>query len=97
MKEVGTGEAPGEAGTPFMVAKGTARIEELESFKEGALQELHETEEILAEALHYPHDEDYGWVTGEHTTITLAMEARRRIEELERARGCQETRDGVGF
>jgi hypothetical protein len=68
----------------------TEETEELRRFKDGALQELHEVEEILAEALGYPYDKNYGWVTGEHTTITLAMEAKRRIRDLEEASRCLE-------
>lgn len=46
------------------------------------LGELHEIEGILAEGLGYPHDPDYGWVVGDHTSVTLAMEARRKLTEL---------------
>ena len=43
------------------------------------LRELDEVADILAEALGYTYDKDYGWVTGDHTAVTLAMEARRRL------------------
>lgn len=42
------------------------------------LREHAEVECILAEALGYPYDEDYGWVTGDHTVVSLALEVRRR-------------------
>jgi hypothetical protein len=42
------------------------------------LTQQHEVESLLAEALGYPHDDQYGWVTGDHTIVTLAMEVRRR-------------------
>lgn len=59
------------------------RVSELEEFKKGMFQELHDTEAELARGLGYKHDANYGWVTGDHTTVTLAMEAARRISELE--------------
>lgn len=46
---------------------------------EGMLHEANEVEAILAKALGYPYDKDYGWVTGEHTSVTLAMEAYHKI------------------
>lgn len=64
------------------------RITELEAelrrIKHGYGTEAMETEAILAEALGYAHDEEYGWIVGDHTTVTLAMEARRRLEILQR-------------
>lgn len=33
---------------------------------------------ILAEALGYSYSDEYGWIVGDHTMITLAMEVRRR-------------------
>jgi hypothetical protein len=42
------------------------------------LGELAEVEAILAEALGYQHDEQYGWVIGDHTPVSLAMEVRTR-------------------
>ncbi|GAB3952344.1 hypothetical protein GCM10029976_090380 [Kribbella albertanoniae] len=40
--------------------------------------EMNEACDILAEALGYTHDEQYGWVVGDHTIVTLAMEVRTR-------------------
>ena len=42
------------------------------------LREFAEIEHLLAEALGYPCDEEYGWVTGDHTPVTLAMEVKGR-------------------
>jgi hypothetical protein len=63
------------------------RLEEMDEFKNGMFKELHEVENILAETLDYPHDEDYGWVIGDHTGVTLAMESKDRIKDLEFMRG----------
>lgn len=45
----------------------------------GLLKERNEAEDILAEALGYPYDDEYGWVTGEHTILTLVDEAARKL------------------
>jgi hypothetical protein len=42
------------------------------------LTERNEVEGLLAEALGYTYDKDYGWLTGDHSIVTLAMEVRRR-------------------
>lgn len=42
------------------------------------LTEQGEVEAILAEALGYKHEERYGWVIGDHTIVTLAMEVKAR-------------------
>lgn len=42
------------------------------------LTEQAEVEALLASALGYGWDEQYGWVTGDHTVVTLAMEVQRR-------------------
>lgn len=42
-------------------------------------EEFNEIEGVLAEGLGYPYELGYGWVTGEHTPLTLAMEARRKL------------------
>ncbi len=44
------------------------------------LEEMHEIERTLAEALGYSYDENYGWVTGDHTAVTLAMEAASKLK-----------------
>lgn len=49
--------------------------------EKGLLEELCEIESILAEGLGYSFSEDYGWVIGNHTVVTLAMEARRKLLE----------------
>ena len=36
----------------------------------------------LAEILGYPHDDQYGWVTGDHTAETLLMELERKLPIL---------------
>ena len=56
------------------------------------LKDQMELEAILAEALGYPHDERYGWVTGDHTVVSLAMEARRKL----RGTLCTTTRRSAG-
>lgn len=43
------------------------------------LAELAEIESILARALGYPYEEQYGWIVGDHTPVSLAMEAARRV------------------
>lgn len=73
--------------TTSQAEKLVSHIEELETLKEGMLQELADAEGELASGLEYPYDKERGWVTGEHTTVTLAMEARRKIEDLELMRG----------
>jgi hypothetical protein len=40
-----------------------------------------EIHSILAEALDYPYNHEYGWLTGDHTEVTLAMEARGALGE----------------
>jgi len=61
------------------VAELEADIENLKRRERGMLEEMREVEELLAEALGYPKDPAYGWVTGDHTPATLAMEARRKL------------------
>jgi hypothetical protein len=51
----------------------------------GLFTELNEIEGVLAEALGYPYDEDYGWVVGDHTQLTLADEAAREIKQLRKS------------
>lgn len=54
----------------------------VEKLRRGYSAELKDVEAELAPALGYLYDEVYGWVTGDHTAVTLAMEARRKIERL---------------
>lgn len=61
---------------------------------EDAAREGHDAEAELAPALGYEYDEEYGWVTGEHTSVTLAMEARRKIGELDDALDNMRTERG---
>jgi hypothetical protein len=42
------------------------------------MSELHAVEVHLAQALGYAHDPVYGWIIGDHTAVTLAMEVQRR-------------------
>lgn len=42
------------------------------------LSELAAVEAHLADALGYVNDPEYGWVVGDHTPVTLAMEVNRR-------------------
>ena len=44
--------------------------------------DLYEIECILAEALGYTYDEEYGWATGDHTAVSLAMEAAKKLKEV---------------
>jgi len=47
--------------------------------RESALfAERAEVEALLAAALGYEYDEQYGWVIGDHTIVTLAMEVQSR-------------------
>lgn len=58
---------------------------ELRRIKHGGYgAEAVETEAVLAQALGYSYDDEYGWATGDHTITTLAMEARSRIGDLNR-------------
>jgi hypothetical protein len=59
----------------------TAQIETLKRRERGMLKEMREVETILADVLGYAYDTEYGFAIGDHTPITLAMEARRRIQE----------------
>ena len=73
--------------TPGHAQRLLEKLEAQEEYIRGMHQELNEAEDILAEAAGYPHDEDHGWVVGDHTTITLAMEVRDRVKDLEFMRG----------
>lgn len=42
------------------------------------LREQYAVECLLAEALGYPYDREAGWVTGDHSIVTLALEVRER-------------------
>lgn len=42
------------------------------------LKQQYEVECLLAEALGYVYEADHGWLIGDHTIATLAMEVRRR-------------------
>lgn len=48
-------------------------------------REFNEIESVLAEALGYSYDENYGWVTGEHTALTLADEIARKYKSVTEA------------
>lgn len=61
-------------------------IDEYERERKGRMVEWREIEDALAPALGYEESPDPGygrWVTGDHTSVTLALEAARRIRELE--------------
>lgn len=53
-------------------------IDRLTRREKAILTERNEAADILAEALGYPNDPEYGYPTGDHTIVTLAMEVRRR-------------------
>ena len=57
-------------------------IEDADRRKRAYYEEMNEAEGVLAEALGYSYDEEYGWNTGDHTVVSLAMEAREKIGEL---------------
>jgi hypothetical protein len=83
-------DSPRKIGVQLSIAHAeriAERLEEMDEFKNAMFRELHEIEDILAEANGYPHDEDYGWVVGDHTGVTLAMEAKTLIEDLAFMRG----------
>jgi len=67
----------------------SARIAELEAFiaelEAAAATETMEVDQALGRALHYPPNPDGqpGVCTGEHTSVTLAVEAANRIAKLE--------------
>jgi len=44
------------------------------------LSEMREVEDTLAHVLHYPFT-DYGYAIGDHTAVTLAKEAARKLRE----------------
>ncbi len=55
-----------------------------ESFQKGCFQELRNVENELAPALGYVWEDGYNWVVGDHTSVTLAMEAREKIEDQQK-------------
>jgi len=60
-------------------------------------REAMEVEELLAAALGYTyHEEIKGYATGDHTPVTLAMQAKKEIERLRRAQVAipKETEEG---
>ena len=59
-----------------------ALVGEAERLIRGCSAELRDVQAELAPALGYEHDEEYGWVVGDHTSVTLAMEARQTIGQL---------------
>lgn len=59
-----------------------ATIERLTEQKNALHREQNHATDILAEALGYLHDPIYGWVTGDHSITTIAMEAAAKIREL---------------
>lgn len=64
---------------------------------EGMHREFNEIEAVLAEALGYTHDEDYGWVVGDHTPLTLADEIARKYKNaVEENTNGRETVQPVG-
>jgi hypothetical protein len=60
----------------------TKEVQTLKRRELGILREMRDVENMLAEGLGYLHDPVYGWVIGDHTPATLAMEARRRLQEV---------------
>jgi len=55
-----------------------------ERFKKDMYAEMHDAEAVLAASLGYAYNENYGWVVGDHTVVTLAMEAARKLEPEDR-------------
>ncbi len=55
-----------------------------ERFQIGCFQELKDVENELAPALGYVWEDGYDWGTGDHTSVTLAMEAREKIEDQQK-------------
>jgi len=53
-------------------------VDEYTRRERALLSQQAEVEALLAAALGYPHDERYGWVVGDHTIVTLAMEVHAR-------------------
>jgi hypothetical protein len=64
----------------FLTTADIARnaIDRMQEREKGLHREMNNASDILAEALGYRHDETYGWLTGDHTVTTLAMEVRKR-------------------
>lgn len=60
------------------------------------LQEIRDAENVLAEGLGYPHDEAYGYVTGDHTVVTLAMEAARELRNVQKVLMGELEEDAIG-
>lgn len=80
------------------------KILEIQAMK----QELYEIEQILGKALGYPRycddqenfpdaTEADGVCTGDHTAVTLAMEAAARIEELKEQLGDRGHWDRISY
>ena len=67
-----------EQGTHYQCDCMRERMARLEEQLYGYQMEMMEIHAILAEGLGYPYDEDYGWLTGDHTGVTLAMEVLHR-------------------
>jgi len=69
------------------VASRETRITELEAeierLRHGYATELMDTMEQFALAMGWPKDPEYSYGTGDHTTVTLAAEVRRRVEHLQ--------------
>lgn len=60
------------------------REEKLQRHNIGLYEEIQEAQDTLAEALGYAFDEEHGWVTGEHTVVTLALEAKSKLQGYRR-------------
>jgi len=56
-----------------------AEIAKAQQQRDNLAKELFLVESILASALDYPWDIEYGWATGDHTTVTLAMTVHRKL------------------
>lgn len=70
------------AGVERIIALGKELASSSYTDREKALfKELGDVEAILAEALGYTYDEDYGWDVGDHVPITLAREAAEKLKD----------------
>lgn len=66
--------------------------DEINEFIHGMHLEFNEIHDTLAKALGYHYDEDYGYATGDHSPLTLAMETKG---EIKRARELNQTRKNL--
>jgi hypothetical protein len=78
------------------VLRGSMSVEPWTVRERQMLQEIRDAENVLAEGLNYPYDEDYGYAIGDHTVVTLAMEASRELQNVQEVLMGAAEDDAVG-